>query len=271
MTQSNKHFDLKSNIAEILIGAIVLILFFYYVPIGEISGLRGLNLAPYMTTPLDRIIPFNTFWIIFYGISKYVIASVIVLIRLKVGANIKFIQRMALTYLAIILMAYVLFLLTPSSVIKMFGIPNELWRSGSWLNQQTVYEYRHESPWNSNPSLHIGMSWLTYRFFAYVYKNKIYHTIYMIWFLGMLIGTLCLKVHVICNLVCGFILAEGSFRMVFHSDCSDKLVTWLDSIVYYKKIILYLMIIAILTSGLFICDHYLGVLDIVNTPHITTN
>lgn len=232
------------------------ILFLYYGPIGYIASQEGVNYANYFVTQFDLLTPFNSIFILFYILAEFVIVLAVVLVRIRIGPELAVFQQLSCSVIVFLLINFSIFLLYPSSAIDLYGIPTIV-NSHGWLEYLVTLMYRSTSPWNSNPSLHIGMSWFIYRFFSRYYKFWA-KTIYLLWFIGMAIGTLVLKVHMLFNILFAILLAQLCFFIFMTYIPKEKYSYYLDKIPIKIRLFLYTLLIIILITFLTIHIHSIG-------------
>lgn len=235
-----------SNDFELFLLILIAATFFlFYGPVSHVSALRGFNLAPYITTPIDWVIPLQPFWILFYSSVEIVAILTILLIRAKIGeGNIVF-RKITITIIMMLLIEYCLNIIFPTSVIEMYGIPKNVW-STNLLNLLAMDRVSERAPWNSTPSIHVALSWLSYRFFATYYEKIWQRAIFLFWFTGVAISTVTLKINVLLNIIFGVLIAEFVFRYVFLSNRAEAVSIAISKIPYGIRLMIYCIIISTL-------------------------
>ncbi|WP_133128714.1 phosphatase PAP2 family protein [Legionella nagasakiensis] len=255
--------EIVSDFELIVLITATFIFFMYYGVVSHLASLIGFNTAYYLVTPLDNMIKYTPFWIVFYSLAELVPIITLLIIRFKIGPDIIIFRRMVISIFILLFINYLLYLLFPCSVIEMYGVPKEIW-SHNYLERLVRLEFSTEAPWNANPSLHIGFSWIIYRFFSVYYKKPIPRILFLAWFVGMSLGTLTLKVHIIVNVILGFLLSELLFRYVYKNKITGKFALFLGAVNPYKRFGGYFILIIILIIGLHVYSATLGELMIIS-------
>lgn len=235
----------------------IMVLSFYNI-VGYYSSLRHLNYTGVLITTFDKAIPFQDIWVVFYIAIYPVIFLSGLFFWFNKDVTIVSVRACSLTVILMALTCYALFFAFPMSVISVFGVPKALYYH-SLLAGLTKKMFSTESRWDANPSMHITVSWIAYRFLTHIYSQKILKYSYIIWFIGMLIGTLTLKVHIIFNIICGILIAELFFRFVFENEVTKKISLKFGTIDRKYKLIFYLLFLFFLLI-IFIktCKHCTG-------------
>ncbi len=246
----------------VLMGA-TFVLFLYYNVVSHLTSFIGVNTAPYLITPLDKLINYTPIWVIFYYFAFVCAKLVVLLIRIKIGPEILVFRKMIITIFSLLLINFLLYFIFPCSVIEIFHVPTEV-NSGEFLDSLVKVLFTRMAPWNANPSLHAAFCWLIYRFLAIYYNNIVAKTLFLSWFMGMILGTLTLKVHVIINDVLGILLAEICFRYIYTSNITERINLYLNKLVFFKRFGLYLTILSLLKLGLYFYNLKIGKLTILH-------
>lgn len=244
-------YALRKNISKdfelFLLILIAATFFLFYEPVSHVSALRGFNLAPYITTPIDWIIPLQPFWILFYSLVEVVAILTILLIRAKIGEDNVAFRKITITIITMLLIEYFLNIIFPTSVIEMFGIPKTIW-SKNLLNFLVMDQISERAPWNSTPSIHVALSWLSFRFFATYYEKIWQRGIFLFWFVGVAISTVTLKINVLLNIIFGILIAEFAFKYVFLSNRAEAISINISKIPDGIRLIIYCIIISTLLA-----------------------
>ena len=197
-------------ISVILLSVVV---FACYGMVAEIASKMGVNYTPILVTEFDKNIPFTNIWGLFYEGAFYVPAVVFLLLRWRFGPNVALFQRMCLSVISMMLISFVVFILFPTNSSNILGVPHL--KPDSFANSVVIFIYRSIEGWNSTPSTHISMSWLFFRFFARYFHLFWQRLIYLIWFVGMALGTVTLRVHIVLDICTGFLLAEICYQIIY--------------------------------------------------------
>ncbi len=88
-----------------------------------------------------------------------------------------------------------------------------------FLHENARFILGMTSPWNSFPSYHIGSGWIVLRYA--MERLKFLRYFFMVWFIGMCIGALTLKVHTIADGVVAIMISEWLYRF-FRKPTSQK-------------------------------------------------
>ena len=250
----------KSLLPDIEIITIVLLttlIFMCYGMVAEICARIGVNYASYLVTSLDINIPFTNVWGLFYEVAFYVPAIVLLLLRLRFGANIALFQRICLSVVVMMLLSFVVFLFIPTNSSLILGVPHI--QADSFGNAVALFIYRSIEGWNSTPSTHIAMSWLFFRFFARYFCLLWQRCIYLLWFAAMTIGTLTLRVHIIVDICTGLLLAEFCYQCVYKK-ISTRTMAEINRHFSIKQEIMFFGILAtVLAALLFWFVHTYGI------------
>lgn len=213
------------------------------------------NNAHFIHLPIDDLIPYNSFWNIFYMSWFFVFSMVFPLFYLReTKFSLDEFRRFCMTVFFIYCIAYLVYFIFPCNTTvlhkKNFNALCEPFCSGDNALRQVV------PIWNAFPSLHIATSWLILRVVQYVtVNNKHRYIILMItfgWFLGLLMSTIGLKYHFCMDLVAGIVLAEVMFQL-FYKRLSYPLLVKINSIPPLRllKIDLSILILVILLTASF--------------------
>ena len=201
---------------EIFILFILLLCFWaQYAFIGNFVNARGVNYIDLITLPFDRDLAFSTFWSLFYSTALIVPFMFGWIIFIRSRFNLLYTYRLFLSCLLILVIHYSIYLLFPTCKIlwQEPGFP-AFWQqiqTPGLLNENTRFVLGITTPWNSFPSYHIGSAWIILRFTFE--RFKILGGIFLLWFIGMCLGTITLKVHVVLDGVAGIIISELCYQL----------------------------------------------------------
>ena len=108
-----KKQSLKSDLEIILLVVFMSLVFMCYGVVSEIASHALFNYASLLITPLDKLIPFQTTWSLFYEVAFIVPFIVLILVRVRVGAKVAVFQRIVLSMLALVLCSFLIFCYFP--------------------------------------------------------------------------------------------------------------------------------------------------------------
>ncbi|HVV68870.1 MAG TPA: phosphatase PAP2 family protein [Gammaproteobacteria bacterium] len=194
---------------------LLLCLWAQYAFIGNILNSRGTNYINLITLPLDHDLAFSTFWSLFYSAALIIPFVFVWILFIFSRFNLLLIYRLFLSCLLILIIHYIIYFLFPTCKI-LWQDPgfSAFWQqiqTPGFLNRNTQFVMSITTPWNSFPSYHIGSAWIILRFtFA---RFKILGSLFLIWFIGMCLGTITLKVHVIMDGIAAIIISELCYQL----------------------------------------------------------
>ncbi len=241
-----------SNFTEIFILFVVLLCFWaQYAFIGDVLNSRGINYINFITLPIDQHIQFSTTWSLFYSTALIIpfLFGWIIFIRSKF--NLLYTYRLFLTCLLILIIHYCIYFIFPTCKI-LWQDPGftTFWQqiqNPGFLNENTRFVLSITTPWNSFPSYHIGSAWVIFR---YTFERfKILGVIFLLWFIGMCLGTLTLKVHVVLDGVAAILISEGCYQLFKIKRIQNYLKNYV-SISSRKPILLTYLCCALIVSPL---------------------
>lgn len=258
-------YDKKNLAADFELLALILlslVVFGFYGPTAEISSWRGVNYSHIFVTHFDRLIEFSTVWIVFYQLAFYVPVIVTLLVRFKVGPKIVIFQKVVAALVVLLIVNYAIYIIWPTNAYALFDPP--VIHGNDVLSSMTRWVFANIEAWCANPSLHIGLGWFFFRFFAQYYRRWWHWAIYLFWFCGMALGTLTLKVHILVNLLTGVLLTELIYQalvLYFPDSIYEKLNAKVSK---RQKIIFYLVLLLPLTVILIAFWKIVGVHNIID-------
>ena len=239
-----------------------ILVFGFYGPVAEISSWQGVNYSTTIVTNFDHSTLFTTIWIIFYQIAFYLPVVITLLVRFKEGAQITLFQRVVFALLALLIVNYIIYIVWPTNAYVLFKQTKVV---GSDLTDDiTRWVFANIEAWCATPSLHIGLGWFFFRFFAAHYTKWWQRLLYLIWFVGMALGTLTLKVHILVDVLTGLITAEFFYYFMVMKMPESLFVRFNQKVGVRGKIILYAVLILPLALGLYVFWHTVGVHSIIN-------
>lgn len=218
--------------------------FLYYNLIGHISSLRGLDFGPFLYTPLDRAFPYIPELVWFYQIAVPVPALTLALISWKIGRDVPVYRRVVLAFLTLLFFQFALYLLLPTS-----GTSVRLAEAATGeglLGALVRYQYRLASLWCACPSLHVSACWYFYRLFARYYPHLRF--LYLFWFIGMVLGTVGIKIHYVLDGVAGLVLGEAAYRFVLLRLERTRALEWRWSANRFGRLVLLAVPLALLAG-----------------------
>jgi len=198
----------NKRLAEtIMIYIVVWMFWLLYVPVGSFTASEGVNYATMLVSPLDRLISCHAFLYLPYLFEfMFVpIASITVVITNYHTPAVE--QKLVFTFLIVIGLSYLIYLLFPANVPMVKKIPSCVYESGL-LNQIILESQKWITPWNSFPAMHISTAWIPFRFF---YWKLRYSVPYFIWFVFMCWGAMASGYHSIADIIMGILLVEAVF------------------------------------------------------------
>lgn len=252
-----KQRSLKPDIEILCLVVFMSLVFMCYGVIAEIASHSPFNYASLLVTPLDKLIPFQTTWSLFYEVAFVIPLIVFVMIRVTAGAQVAVFQRIALAMLALILCSFIIFLLFPSNVFVLHDVPAVALTGFDGRFVQLVYH--SIGGWNAFPSTHTSVSWLFFRIFATFYKRWYARLIFLLWFFAMLAGTVTLRVHNIIDVLAGVLLAEAIFCGVYVALTRRRMHDLNRHFSIKQEVIFILSISACLAAFLFYFIRHYGV------------
>ncbi len=217
----------------------------YYNLVGHLASLRGLDFGPRLLTPLDRAVPYMPFWVHFYQLAYLVPLAVMAVLVRRLRLDLPRFRRIVLAFLAMLTVHYVLYLLVPTSA-RCLRLPEEA--LGEGLHGQLVrYQYHLATVWCAWPSFHVAASWYWLRLlFRYCTVSP---WIYLVWFAGMCVGTVAIKIHYALDGLTAALVAEASYRAVYLRLEASGACAW-GSRGPRLRLLLYAAAVAALLGGL---------------------
>jgi hypothetical protein len=184
-------------------------------------------------------------WVHFYQVAYFVPAVAIILLLVRIGTDLPTVRRIVLAFLVLLSVHYALYLLLPTSA-RVMRLDDAALGEGL-LGELVRYQYRIATPWCAWPSLHVSACWFFYRPFAR--RFPLLRWPYLIWLLGMFVGTFAIKIHYIADGVTGFILAEAAYRFVYLRFEREGAFRW-EGVSSRTRILVLLAVIAVLLVSL---------------------
>lgn len=183
----------------------------YYNLVGHVASLRGRDLGPYLLTPLDRAVPYMPFWVHFYQLAYLAPLAVVAVLIRRLRLDLPRFRRIVLAFLAMLSVHYALYLLVPTSA-RDLRLPEEVLGEGL-AGRLVRYQYRLATVWCAWPSFHVAAGWYLLRLlFRYCTAAP---WIYLVWFAGMCVGTVAIKIHYVLDGLTAIAVAEASYRAVY--------------------------------------------------------
>ena len=260
------NYDKKNLAADFeLLGLVLLalVVFGFYGPTAEMSSWQGVNYSTIFLTHFDRLVEFSTIFIVFYQLAFYIPVIITLLVRFKIGPDLVVFQKIVAALVVLLIANYVIYLIWPTNAYALFD-PPKITGAGV-LDSMTRWVFANIEAWCANPSLHIGLGWFFFRFFATYYRRWWQWLIYLFWFLGMALGTLTLKVHILVNVLTGVLLTELIYQ-VFVVHFPDKPFERFNAVITAKqKLIIYLILLVALATILISFWKIVGIQNIINS------
>jgi membrane-associated phospholipid phosphatase len=144
--------------------------------------------------PIDRLIPFVPFFVIFYIVSVF-----ITFIPYFVVKKIEDYKEVAKVYLSIIIVSCIIYLIIPAKAPRPEFIPTNIFGS------MVAFIYAKILPYNLFPSLHVSLN-LVATLVSLKYK-RIVGYIMMPITLGIILSTLFIKQHYLVDIIAAIIIA----------------------------------------------------------------
>jgi membrane-associated phospholipid phosphatase len=158
--------------------------------------------------PIDRLIPFVPFFVIFY------IASVFVtFVPYFVVKKIEDYRKVAKLYLFIIIVSCIIYLIIPVKATRPEFIPTNIFGS------LVAFIYAKILPYNLFPSLHVSLN-LTATLVSLKYKRILGYALVPIT-LGIMISTLFIKQHYLVDLIAAIIISFVFYYYFFNVACAS--------------------------------------------------
>ena len=182
-----------------LIKNIILVIIYFIVTKPMYNFIAEIHIREPTTlfTPLDYMIPFSSFFVIFYVFTFYplIIFTIAYFAFIKPAKFNKFFLSSMLVYIV----AYTTYVIFPVAMIRPSNLPND------FLSQVMRIVYKSDTPLNCFPSLHAANSTLT----AYWLSRERARYKWLFWLIAILIiiSTLFVRQHVIVDEIYGFVLA----------------------------------------------------------------
>ncbi len=158
--------------------------------------------------PIDRLIPFVPFFVIFY------IASVFVtFVPYFVVKKIEDYRKVTKLYLFIIIVSCIIYLIIPVKATRPEFIPTNIFGS------LVAFIYAKILPYNLFPSLHVSLN-LTATLVSLKYKRILGYVLVPIT-LGIMISTLFIKQHYLVDLIAAIIISFVFYYYFFNVACAS--------------------------------------------------
>ncbi len=182
-----------------LIKNIILIAVYYIITKPMYDFIANVHIREPTTlfTPLDYMIPFSSFFTIFYIFTFY--PFIIFTIAYFAFIKPERFNKIFLSFLLIYIVAYTTYVIFPVIMIRPATLP------GDFLSRVMGIVYKSDTPLNCFPSLHAANSTFT----AYWLSKEKPRYKYLFWLIAILIiiSTLFVRQHVIADEIYGFVLA----------------------------------------------------------------
>ncbi len=185
----------------------------YYNLVGHVASLRGVDLGPHLVTPVDLALPYMPFWVLFYQLAYFAPVIVMALLLRRLRLDLPRFRRIVLAFLVMLAVHYVLYLAFPTSA-RAVRIPEEALGDDT-LGRLVRYQYRIATVWCAWPSFHISAGWYFFRLL--LRYCRVSPWVYLVWFAGMFIGTVAIKIHHFLDGVTALLLAEAAYRGLYLS------------------------------------------------------
>lgn len=213
-----------------------------YTFIGDLVSDWGVNHIDLVTLPWDKTIPFSASWSFFYSSALFIPFIFGGIVFFRSGLDLLLAYRMMLTGILVLTIHYICYVSFPTATLiwKYPGFTT-FWQQiqgPGWLNENTRFILSITSPGNSFPSYHIGSAWIILRYTFE--RSKLLGLIFLAWFIGMCIGTLTLKVHVIMDGVAGIIISELCYQLFKTHKIQAYLQWWITNFARKPIIWIYL-------------------------------
>jgi len=184
----------------------------YYNPVGHLASLEGRNFAQFITTPLDRAMPFMPWFVLCYQLAYFAPTATLLAAILTRRADAPLVRRALAAFLAMLYVQYAIYLIFPVSASALRVDPTTL--GGGFLDRLIAYQYRIATPWNACPSLHVSACWYFYRLFTLNFPRL--RWAYLAWFAGMVVGTMAIKIHFALDTAAGLVIGASAYRLFEH-------------------------------------------------------
>lgn len=189
-----KQFDLRLRLIYTSLLAVVFAVYF----------LLNRNLTPKfdLSTYLDTLIPFSEpFAALYLSYLVYLWGAVIIaFFWFKTNRYLRFV----LTFIAMQIIAYVLYILIPGKIIR----PHPAGAGVFFDMVRVIYEY--DMPSSLTPSLHVANSWLVA---LAMNDNRIIRFAVIPWAVLIVLSTLLIKQHNLVDVVSGLVLSTAIYLM----------------------------------------------------------
>lgn len=156
-----------------------------------------------LTTFLDTIIPFTSFFVLFY-VLYYPFLTLPLFLTLREKDH--FVRTLgAMTFVASV--SFFMYLIFQTQIIRPNIIPN------SFLDSIVLWIYSLDAPVNAFPSLHVSLTTI-----AFLSLRKKYNTasgVILLLAIGIIVSTLFIKQHYVADVVGGLVLAGLAYSMFF--------------------------------------------------------
>jgi len=191
--------------------AVLLVHGLFYNPIGDLAGQRGADFSPFITTPLDALVPYVPVFVLPYlFIWFFPIVLMGCLYReLGIRDSAPYL-RLSWAILALMGICYVIWTVFPVRVD--LRIDPFVLRQGGFLNELVRRNYEVASLWNACPSFHVASPWLLYRVLRYYVPGR--HPIFLFLALSIMASTVFIRIHYLADIVGGVLVSELVFRVV---------------------------------------------------------
>lgn len=198
MSFNNFFSKYEREILTVCVSIIWMVLYFSTNYLSQFRNYTTLEL------PIDRLIPFVPFFVIFYITSVF-----ITFIPYFVVKNIEDYRKVAKLYLFIIIVSCIIYLIIPVKAARPEFIPTNIFGS------LVAFIYAKILPYNLFPSLHVSLN-VTATLVSLKYK-RILGYILMPITLGIILSTLFIKQHYLVDIIAAIIIAFVFYYYFFYT------------------------------------------------------
>lgn len=210
----------------LLLALLATTVFLYYYVFSMIADSRGINYASIVHLKIDDSIPFFNGFIYAYILQQ--IVPYFTAYGFYQTDSVEEIRRNVLEFITICVVCQIFYYFFPVNVPLIYrDLLNAAMQAqdrNSLLGLATLWTFEATAPWNAFPSFHIAGGWFCFRVFRR--RRPVMKAVFLVYFTLMTISTVTLKMHVLLDLIGGFIVAEGVHRAVDRIDM--KYFAWPD-------------------------------------------
>lgn len=203
-------------------GYIIRILFMILIPLAQmIYFYLNLNTAPAraydITISLDKLIPFNEWFIIPYVFWYFYTFGALLLLAYT---DYKTYFKLLFSILTGMLICFAVYYFFPTTVPRPEHIPSD-----NILQKLVLLIYGNDKPYNCFPSIHMLDTFLMTLFFFKHYKSKVFKVTTAIICVAVYLSTQFVKQHSILDAVASTILAIVLFLIFDNKTVTSKLLS----------------------------------------------